>query len=90
MFTLDSKANSRITDDSDLCSQRFVFPVDVCATLRFCVLNEIRDHLRKEEQHCEDITIRNLFNGYCKPNQQDCKYIRMRCRCCPAHLNYKK
>lgn len=90
MFTLDSKANSRITEDAETLSQRFVFPLEINPHIQYESIQEIREYLRKEEERSEDVSVRNLFQGCCKPNQQECKYIRMRCRCCPAHLNFKK
>jgi len=48
MFTIDSKANSRITDDSNIQPQRFVFPSEINPNLRFGSIEEIRDYLRRE------------------------------------------
>lgn len=90
MFTIDSKANSRITDPSANQPITFTFPSSLDSNLTFASIADIHNFVAEEERRLSDPSLRNLFRYTYKPNQQRCERVRMHCKYCHAHINFRK
>lgn len=81
---------NQIKEEPGVTADFFPFPMEVNPNLKFSGVAEVRSYIKDEEIKVIKWPVRSIMETTGKPSIKNCKYIRVKCKLCQAHMNFKK